>query len=191
MNRWRLRLAELQDGSPAPPSTVQNVRNVQKSKNRLPSVDFEHSEHFEQDSAPAIVPPEAWADEQDVRAVIGAQGPARSWAEGLARLDPAMPPADVPPQRWIRFIADCARFLGDGWAERAAALGWGPLDLFGCDRERPFARIDHQGLLWFLGDASIMELHRDKAIIEKPTGARQTYRRRPVELGRVVPAWER
>jgi hypothetical protein len=34
------------------------------------------------------------------------------------------------------------------------------------------------------GDASIMKLHRDMATIEKATGARQTYRRRPVEVGR-------
>jgi hypothetical protein len=39
---------------------------------------------------------------------------------------------------------------GGGWAEKAAALGCGPLDLFGCDGERPFARIDHAGLLWLL-----------------------------------------
>jgi hypothetical protein len=51
-------------------------------------------------------------------------------------------PGDVPPRRWLRFIDDCGHFLDGGWAARAKELGWGPLDLFGCDRERPFARID-------------------------------------------------
>jgi hypothetical protein len=66
-----------------------------------------------------------------------------------------------------------------GWVCKAAAFGWGPLDLFGCDRERPFARIDHLGLLWLLDGGTIAE-----------RGTRQCYRRRPAEVGRVVLAWE-
>jgi hypothetical protein len=73
---------------------------------------------------------------------------------------------------------------------RAAALRWGPLDLFGCDRERPFARIDHLGLLWLLNGGTVIELHRDRAVLETESGARQCYRRRPVEVGRIVLAWE-
>jgi hypothetical protein len=53
-------------------------------------------------------------------------GAPRAWAEGLARLDPAHPPSDVPPGRWVRFIDDCGMFLDGGWAAKAAALGWGP-----------------------------------------------------------------
>jgi hypothetical protein len=102
----------------------------------------------------------------------------RAWAEGLARLDPNSAPADVPARRWLRFIDDCGRFLDGGWAERATSLGWGPLDLFGRDRERPFARVDHMGLLWLLDGRSIVELHRDRATIETASGAKQTYRRR-------------
>ena len=96
----------------------------------------------------------------------------------------------MPPRRWLRFIDDCGRFLDAGWAARAAALGWGPLDLFGCDRERPFARLDHVGLLWLLNGGTMVELHRDRAIVQTARGARQCYRRRPVEVGRVVLAWE-
>jgi hypothetical protein len=90
----------------------------------------------------------------------------------------------------MRFIDDCGRFLDGGWASRAAELGWGSLDLFGCDRERPFARVDRLSLLWLLKGGTIVELHRDRAILQTETGAAQTYRRRPVEVGRVVPAWE-
>ena len=57
-----------------------------------------------------------------------------TWAEALTRLDPARPPCDIPLIRWLRFIDDCGRFLDDGWAACAEGLGWGPLDLFGCDR---------------------------------------------------------
>jgi hypothetical protein len=89
----------------------------------------------------------------------------RAWAEAFARLDPNEPPGDVPLQRWLCFIDDCGRFLDCGWVERARALGWGPLDLFGCDRERPFARVDHLELLRLLKGGTILE-HRDRAIIE-------------------------
>ena len=97
-----------------------------------------------------------WTDAQEERAALVEYdgGAARSWAEALARLDPSKPPNDVPPKRWLRFVDDCGRFLDAGWAERAAALGWGPFELFGCDRKRPFARVDNMGLVWFLNGGS-------------------------------------
>jgi hypothetical protein len=72
----------------------------------------------------------------------------------------------------------------------AAALGWGPLDLFGCDRDRPFARIDHAGILWLLNGDRLAELDRHRAVIERRTGAFQTFRRGPITVGEVVLAWE-
>jgi hypothetical protein len=137
-------------------------------------------------------PVDEGADRQEERAAIieyGAGVP-RDWAEGFARLDPRRPPDDVPGKRWLQFVDDCGMFLDGGWAAKAAELGWGPLDLFGCDRERPFARVDHLGLLWLLKGGTVVELHRDQAVIRIADGARQTYRRRPVEFGRVVLAWE-
>jgi hypothetical protein len=117
-------------------------------------------------------------------------GAPRAWAEALARLDPNKPPGDLPPRRWLRFIDDCGRFLDGGWAVRAAVLGWEPLDLFGCDRERPFARTDHLGLLWLVNGGTVVELNRDRATLETERGSRQRYRRLPVEVGRVALAWE-
>jgi hypothetical protein len=133
-----------------------------------------------------------WSNTEEERAAIVEYdgGAPRVWAEALARLDPNKPQGDVPPRRWPRFIDDCGRFLDGGWAARATALGWGPLDLFGCDRERPFARVDHLGLLWMVKGGTIVELHRDRAILETESGVRRTYRRRPVEVGRVVLVWE-
>src|SRR5262249_41156578 len=90
------------------------------------------------------------AEEERVAIVEFDGGAPRAWAEASAQLDPTKPPIGVPPPRWLRFIDDCGCFLDHGWALRAAALGWGPLDLFGCDRERPFVRVDHQGLLWLV-----------------------------------------
>ena len=142
--------------------------------------------------AQSDAPSATWTDAAEERAAIAAYdgGAPRVWAEGFARLDPNKPPSDVPPHRWLRFVDDCGRFLDEGWAKRAAELGWGPLDLFGCDRKRPFARVDQLGLLWLLKGGIIVELHHHRAILQTERGATQTYRRRPVEVGRVVLAWE-
>jgi hypothetical protein len=189
VSRWHARLAELRGDACAAPARVQNVQNVQNYPRTAAS---EHFEHFEQGAELTELPADAWTDAQEERAAIVEYdgGALRAWAEGFARLTPSNPPSDVPSGRWLRFIDDFGRFLDGGWALRAATFGWGPLDLFGCDRERPFARVDHMGLLWLLNGGTVVELHRDRAIIEKAGGTRQSYRRRPVDVGRVVLAWE-
>jgi hypothetical protein len=57
------------------------------------------------------------------------------------------------------------------------------------DRDRPFARIDHAGLLWLLDGNKLIALSENTATIAPRTGAGQTWRRRPTEPGRVL-AWE-
>jgi hypothetical protein len=113
----------------------------------------------------------------------------RAWAEGFARLHPDRPPGDVPTKRWLTFIDDIGRFLDSPFCAVAAALGWGPYDLFGCDRDRPFARIDQAGLLWLLNGDKLIALSENTATTETRTGARQTYCRKACEPSRVL-AWE-
>jgi hypothetical protein len=189
MSRWHARLAELRGDTAAFPAHVQIVQNVQ---NPARDATFEHIEHIEQRAEPDEQQAGAWTETCEERAAVVEYdgGAPRAWAEGFARLDPSRPPADVPQQRWLRFIDDCGRFLDGGWATRAAAFGWGPLDLFGCDRERPFVRPDHKGLLWLVNGGTIIELNNHGARIQTKTGAPQSYERRPVEVGRVVLAWE-
>jgi hypothetical protein len=132
-----------------------------------------------------------WGEEEEERAAIAEYdgGAPRSWAEALARLDPANPPCDVPPKRWLRFIDDCGRFLDDGWATRAAALGWGPVDLFGCDRIKPFARLDQAGLLWLINGRKLIAVTSDTAVISAPRGGSLIFYRRQLATGGVL-AWE-
>ncbi len=132
-----------------------------------------------------------WGEAEEERAAIVEHDGKipHAWAEGFAQLDPDRPPGDVPTRRWRRFIDDIGRFLDDDWAEKAVALGWGPHDLFGCDRDRPFARIDQAGLLWLLNGNKLVMLAENAATIETRTGARQTWRRKPDEPGRAL-AWE-
>jgi hypothetical protein len=128
-------------------------------------------------------------DEERAAIVAYGAGAPLAWVEGSARLDPDRPPADVPPRRWRQLIDDVNRFLDGGFAVRAAALGWGACDIFGCDRDRPFARIDQQGLCWLIAGNRLVDLSEKTAIIETWTGARQTWHRKPSEAGRVL-VWE-
>ena len=112
---------------------------------------------------------------------------ARAWTEARADIDRALPPSDVPLRRWMQLIDDIGRFVDRGFAEKAAALGWTTLDLFGCDREKPFARIDRQGLCWLIAGNRVTDISESEAVIETWTGARQTWRRKPSEAGRVLP----
>jgi hypothetical protein len=134
---------------------------------------------------------ESWSEAEDeCAAIVEHDGKIPgAWAEGFARFDPDRPPAGVPLQRWKRFLDDVRHFLDNGFAVQAAALGWGPYDLFGCDRDRPFARIDQAGLLWLLNGDRLIALSETTATIQTRTGARHTFHRRPSEPGRVL-AWE-
>jgi hypothetical protein len=186
----------LQDGVDAPtppkPPNAPKVRPIAQIKKRtLGTLGTLGEGSLEtQNSDPAAVT--VWTETQGERAAIAEyDGSApQAWAAAVARLDPNKPPREVPPRRWLRFLKDCGPFLDGGWAIRAAAFDWGPLDLFGCDRERPMSRVDHLGLVWLLNGGAVVELHRDGAVLQTAGGALQSYPRRPIEVGRVVLAWE-
>jgi hypothetical protein len=132
-----------------------------------------------------------WGEAGEERAAIVQHdgGIPREWAEGFGRLDPDRPPKGVSPKRWLQFINDIGQFLDSPFCAVAAALGWTAFDLFGADRDRPFARIDHAGLLWLLNGNRLAMLAENTATIETRTRARQTYRLKPSAPGRVL-AWE-
>lgn len=132
-----------------------------------------------------------WGEAEGERAAIVEHDGAipRAWAEEFARLHPDRPPGDVPLRRWQRFVDDVGLFLDSPFCAVAAALGWGPHDLFGCDRDRPFARIDQAGLLWLLNGAKLVALSENTATVETPICARQTWRRKAAAVGQVL-AWE-
>jgi hypothetical protein len=71
------------------------------------------------------------------------------WIEGVQRLDYVRSPTAIPLIRWHLFLGDCHSFLSspENWAERAAALGWNALALFGCYRTRPLEHLGSAGLL--------------------------------------------
>jgi hypothetical protein len=179
---------------------VAGVASVARVPPDISAADAPSQPNQDREAAPATVATVAtvaehaapgWGAAEEERAAIVEHdgGIPRAWAEGFARLDPSHPPADVPLRRWQQFIDDVERFLDGPFCAVAIKLGWRPYDLFGCDRDRPYARIDQCGLLWFLDGHNLVELREDVAIVETRPGMRQTYRRKPSEPGRVL-AWE-
>ena len=110
------------------------------------------------------------------------------WHCGVQRLDIDRPLKGVPLGRWQTFVTDAARFLAGPFAERASALGWTALDLFGCDDSRPLSRLDQAGLIWLLNGERLVALTAETAVIQTGTGTRHTYRRS--RQPRRVLAWE-
>jgi TubC N-terminal docking domain len=101
-----------------------------------------------------------------------------SWAAGVARLATMSPPRTYPPRAWQQLIVDAEKFL-DRWAAQAAALGWPAWELFGCHRRAPWGRIQGMGLVLLLRGDELAALTTTEAVIRTPTGACQTYRRKP------------
>ena len=87
-----------------------------------------------------------------------------------------LPPGDVPPKRWHQFLIDVEIFVAAGWLDKARALGWRDSDLYGCDAERPYARIDLAGLLWLLNGGRVIALTAELARIERGTTHMTFYR---------------
>jgi hypothetical protein len=119
-------------------------------------------------------------------------GTVQQWIEGVQRLDDMRYPAAVPVNRWHLFLGDCHRFLSssESWAERAAALGWDALALFGCHRTRPLDHLGSAGLLWHVNGGRLVELHRDWAVIERARDkSQQVHHRRHPDESKVALPW--
>ena len=108
----------------------------------------------------------------------------------IARLRlPSVPLGDYSSARWATLRRDVNEFVIGPWSAQATALGWTELDLFGVHATRPSVRVDQAGLVVLLDGCKIVELSANGAILETPAGARQSYRRKMEQLGRVL-VWE-
>ena len=103
-----------------------------------------------------------------------------AWLEGVARLATMAPPRSYPAHAWQQLITDAERFLDD-WAQQAAALGWPAWELFGCHRRAPWGRIQGMGLVLLLHGDPLAALTASEAVIRRPSGAHQTWRRKPAD----------
>ncbi len=104
-------------------------------------------------------------------------GVPEAWVQGVADLLAMAQPASCPGAKWQTLREDAYRFLRD-WAAQARELDWTALDQFGVHPEKPWVRFDCMGLVPLLNGAKVVALSNTGAVIEKPSGARLTFRRR-------------
>jgi hypothetical protein len=111
------------------------------------------------------------------------------WSRGIVRLDHGHAPHGVPLHRWQQFVNDCHEFMNgpENWAERARALGWDTLSLFGCCASRPLDYLGSAGLLWILAGGKLTHLYKDWAMISAPDGSLRTNHRRPSAANLTLP----
>jgi hypothetical protein len=105
-----------------------------------------------------------------------------SYGSALATLR-AECPAYVDAADWQQAIEEGHRFVTQ-WGKLAEALGWTTADLFGLHTspEKPalnyrrLSRYDQTGLIWLLRGRRVVEITKDKAVIETARGT-VSYRR--------------
>ncbi len=116
-------------------------------------------------------------------------GVPEEWVQGVADLLVMARPASCSNVKWQVLREDAYRFLRDH-AARAHGLGWTALDLFGVHPEKPQARFDCMGLVPLLNGAKVTALSDLEAVIEKPSGARLTFRPRTMAPDEACLIWE-
>ncbi len=84
---------------------------------------------------------------------------------------------DVPLDLMPMLIAD-ARRVHRRYEAELLAKGWSIPAIYGCDVDRPWARIDRAGVVFFLRDRKIVVIDPDRVVIEDIDGSRLTHRKR-------------
>ncbi len=115
-------------------------------------------------------------------------GVPEAWVQGVADLLAMTCPVSCPAERWKVLREDAYTFLRDH-AARAHGLGWTVLDLFGVHPVKPWVRFDCMGLVPLLNGTRVAALSDIEAVIEKPSGARLTYRRCGQVPSEARPVW--
>ncbi len=116
-------------------------------------------------------------------------GVPEAWTQGVADLLAMARPASCPEAKWQVSCEDAYRFLRDH-AARAHGLGWTEYDLFGVHPVKPWARFECMGLVPLLNGARVTALSDLEAVIEKPSGARLTFRPRTMAPDEACLVWE-
>jgi len=86
----------------------------------------------------------------------------------------------VTPAAWAEVVADAVQLASDGWATKALALGWSPLDLFGAVTDRD-SYADADGLAVWLGGRPVLAICATYASVGDGMG--RAYFNRSTRLG--------
>lgn len=182
--------------APLPPPSIALEPDNFDAEERAAIIEFDG-----QPSQPEATPPPAFHDLPDSRpAIVPASsekaladwserfGVPDEWVGGYQAMVSATP-RGVPQGRWAELAAAVAAIF-ERCARQAIALGWDELDLFGCHARSPVKRLDHQGLVWFVGlDTELIAMTDVAARFRKAGGAVQSITRQPVKEPGGVPVW--
>lgn len=94
---------------------------------------------------------------------------------GLARLNSMPAPRTVKADSWAVVVRDALRIADEGWAGKALALGWTPLDLFGAVTD-PDGDLCSDGLAVWLAGRKITALLVGCIAVEDGAGRAYFYR---------------
>ena len=94
-------------------------------------------------------------------------------ARGLGTLFGAPIARGILDHHWWTVVNDTLAFVDHGQAAQAFALGWSAADLFGCDAQAPWHRLDRAGLMLLVQGREVSELttahaglkHRDGSVL--------------------------
>ena len=103
---------------------------------------------------------------------------------GLKRLREMAAPRITRPEVWLAIVTDALRLASDGWAAQALALGWSPLDLWGCSPVRG-GNVSHDGLAVWIDGRRVLLLDDASCIVEAGSG-RSVFNRSSVAPGGVM-----
>lgn len=98
---------------------------------------------------------------------------------GLKSLRTDSGPIITRPEVWPEVVADAIRLAGEGWAVKALALGWQPIQLWGSPM--PGGSVDDEGLAVRLCGRRIVLLDEASAIMESAAATRAVFNRRPMD----------
>ena len=102
-----------------------------------------------------------------------------SITSGLRRLRSMAAPRLACPTAWPRVVSDALSLANQGWAQKALALGWTPLDLFGAVTD-PAGDPYSDGLAVWLGGRKLLAVCSTFAIAEDRNGRAYFNRREQV-----------
>jgi hypothetical protein len=87
----------------------------------------------------------------------------------------ASPPADCSETRWAAAQYGLQHFIGDGWCDQAALMGWTIEELY---RAPPvWSRVDLTGAALLIGDRKVIAVTEASIAIETRSGSHLKFRR--------------
>jgi hypothetical protein len=101
---------------------------------------------------------------------------------GLHRLPRLPAPRLAAPEVWPRIVADALWLQSEGWADKALALGWEPMHLWGAHLHEPGLAV------WLSGRRIVLLGERSCTVADSPE-QRSVFNLRPIADGSVW-LWE-